>query len=254
MSAVPIASSDRGLAWPREVSVQGYARIAGVLLLLSILAGALGEVYVPSKLIVPTDATATARNITAFHSLFRLGFASYLVEAVCDVALALIFYVLLRPVGRTLALLAAFFGLVSTALFAVAEAFYFAPSLILSGADYLKSFSPDQVNALALLSLKFYGRVAGIFMVFYGVASVLRGYLIVRSGYLPRILGVLLALAGVGFIAQNFAIVLAPSYASDFLLLPMFVAGVSLMLWLLVKGIDIPKWEARQMAQATRLE
>ena len=251
MSSVPIANFDRGLAWPRGVSVQGYARTAGALLLLSILAGGLGEAYIPSKLIVPTDAAATARNITAFQALFRLGFASYLVEAVCDVALALLFYVLLRPVGRTLALLAAFFGLVSTALYAVAEAFYFAPSLILSGADYLKSFSPDQLNALTLLSLKLYGRVAGIFMVFYGVASVLRGYLIFRSGYLPRSLGVLLALAGVGFIAQNFAIVLAPAHASDFLLLPAIVASASLMLWLLVKGVDIPKWEARSVVDAT---
>ena len=242
------------LAWPRQVSVQGYARTAGVLLLLSLLAGGLGEAYVPSKLIVSADAAATARNITALHSLFRLGFASYLVEAVCDVALALLFYVLLRPVDRTLALLAAFLGLVSTTLYAVAEAFYFAPSLILSGADYLKPFSPDQVNALALLSLKLFGRVAAIFMVFYGVASVIRGYLIFRSGYLPRLLGVLVALAGAGFIAQNFAVVLAPTYASNVLLLPMVVAGVSLMLWLLVNGIDMPKWEARRMAAATSLQ
>ena len=228
-----------------SIPVRTYARTAGVLFLLTIVAGGFGELYVPSKLIVSADATATANNIHAFDSLFRLGFAVYLVEAVCDIALALIFYVLLRPVHKYLALLAAFFGLVSTALFGVAELFYFAASLILGGAAYLKTFSPDQLNSLALLSLKLYGRAGGIFMVFYGIASLLRGYLIFRSGYLPKFLGVLLALAGLGFVTNNFVLVLAPAYASDFLLLPMFLAAVSLTVWFLVKGVDVPKWEAK---------
>jgi hypothetical protein len=245
MNRVPNANDDLRLAQARAVSVQTYARIAGVLFLLSIVAGIFGELYVPSKLIVSGDATATAKNITAFGSLFRLGFAIYLVEAVCDIALTLILYVLLRPVSKELALLAAFFGLVSTALFGVAELFYFAPSLILGGADYLKTFSPGQLNTLALLSLKLYGYGGGIFMVFYGVASVLRGYLIFRSGYLPKVLGALLALGGLGFVTKNFALVLAPAYASDGLLLPMFLAGVSLTAWLLVRGVDVPKWEAK---------
>jgi len=245
MNSVPNANDDRGLAPARTVSVQTYARIAGVLFLLSIVAGIFGELYVPSKLVVSADAAATAKNITAFDSLFRLGFAIYLVEAVCDIALTLILYVLLRPVSKDIALLAAFFGLVSTALFGVAELFYFAPSLILGGTDYLKTFSPDQLNTLALLSLKLYGYGGGIFMVFYGVASVLRGYLIFRSGYLPKVLGVLLALGGLGFVTKNFALVLAPAYAYDSLLLPMFLAGVSLTVWLLVRGIDVLKWEAK---------
>src|SRR5438445_856745 len=227
----------------RSASVQAYARVAGVLCLISIVAGGFGEAYVPSKLIVSADATATAKNIHAFDSLFRMGFAIYLVEAVCDIALSLLFYVLLKPVRKDLALLAAFFGLVSTALFAVAELFYYAASLVLGGSAYLKTFSPDQLNTLALLSLKLYGRGAGIFMVFYGMASVLRGYLIYRSGYLPKVLGALLAFAGLGFIAKNFALVLAPAYASDLLLLPMFLAALSLTVWLLVKGVDVEKWE-----------
>ena len=245
MNSVPNVKDDRRLAQARAASIQACARIAGVLFLLSIVAGGFGEAYVPYKLIVSVDATDTAKNINAFDSLFRLGFAIYLIEAVCDIALTLILYVLLRPVRKDLALLAAFFGLVSTALFAVAELFYFAASLILGGANYLKTFSPDQLNTLALLSLKLYGYGGGIFMVFYGVASVLRGYLIFRSGYLPRVLGVLLVLAGLGFITKNFALVLAPAYASDGLLLPMVLAVVSLTVWLLVKGVDVPKWEAK---------
>ena len=191
------------------------------------------------------DAAATANNIHAFDSLFRWGFAIYLIEALCDIGLALIFYALLRPVKKDLSLLAAFFGIVSTCLFAVAELFYFAASLILGGANYLKSFSPDQLNTLALLSLKLYGLGAGVFMVFYGIAWVIRGYLIFRSGYFPRVLGVVLMIAGLGFMAKSFTLVLAPAYASDLPLLPMFVAGVSLMVWLFVKGVDVAKWEAK---------
>ena len=255
MNSVPNVNDDRRLARARAASVQTYARIAGVLFLLSIVAGGFGEAYVPSKVIVSADAAATANNIHAFGSLFRLGFAAYLVEAVCDIALALIFYALLRPVQKDLSLLAAFFGLVSTALFGVAELFYFAASHILGGANYLKTFSPDQLNTLALLSLKLYGLGGGIFMVFYGVGWVLRGYLIFRSGYLPRFLGVLLALGGIGFVAKNFALVLAPAYASDGLLLPMFLSGVLLIVWLFVKGVNVPKWEAKAAtSEVTTLE
>ncbi len=163
----------------------------------------------------------------------------------CDIALSLVMYVLLRPVRKDLALLAAFFGLISTAVFAVAELFYFAATFILGGADYLKTFSPDQLNTLALLSLKFYGYGAGLFMVFYGVAGILRGYLIFRSGYIPKVLGILLAIGGLGFVMRNFALVLTPAYASDVLLLPMSIAGVSLTVWLLARGINVSQWEAK---------
>ena len=143
-------NEDRQLALTRAVSVQTYARIAGILLLLSLIAGGFGEAYVPSKLIVSSDATATAQNIKAFESLFRMGFAAYLVEAMCDIALSLILYVLLRPVRKDIALLAAFFGLVGTAVFATSELFYLAPSVILGGAGYLKTIAPEQLNTLAL--------------------------------------------------------------------------------------------------------
>ena len=241
----PNKETARVTAGARGHSVQAYARIAGVLFVLSLVAGGFGEAYVPSRLIVSSDATATALNIKASDSLFRLGFAGYLVEAVCDIALALTLYALLRPVHRDLSLLAAFFGLVGTAIFAVAELFYFAPAFILGGAGYLKTFSPDQLNSLALLSLKFYIYGGAIFTVFYGVAWVLRGYLIFRSGYFPRFLGVLMTLGGLGFIARNFLLVLAPAYAPSSLLLLMLPGGLSLTAWLLVKGVDLPKWEAK---------
>ena len=238
-------SDDHHPAQRREPSVQTYARIAGVLFLLTILAGGFGEYYVPSKLIVSTDAAATAKNIFASDSLFRLGFLAYLVEALCDTGLTLVLYVLLRPVSRNLALLAVLFRLMSTALFAVAEMFYFAPSLILGGANSLKTFSSDQLSSLALLSFNLYGYGAGIFMVFYGIASILFGYLMFRSGYLPRFVGALLAVGGVGFVIKNIAVVLAPAYDASGFLLPMMIAVLAMTLWFLIRGVDVPKWEAK---------
>ena len=103
-----------------QVSGQTYARAAGILFLVTLFAGFFGESYVPSHFIVSGDAAATARNLTASPGLFRLGFAAYLIEATCDICLALVFYALLKPVQKDLALLAAFFGILSTALYAVA--------------------------------------------------------------------------------------------------------------------------------------
>jgi hypothetical protein len=223
---------------------QRYARVAGILILLSIVFGTWGEAYVPSQLIVSGDAAATARNILSSPLMFRTGFAAYWIEAVCDVALALVFYVLLRPVDRHLALLSAFFGIVSTVTYAFAECFYFAPSLLLSNADYLKTFTPEQLASLSLLSMKLFARIAGIFIGFYGLATILRGYLVYRSGYLPRALGALFVIGGAAFVVQNLTNVLAPEYASGLLLVLMAPAGVAMMLWLLVKGLNVERWES----------
>lgn len=231
-----------------NMPVQIYARITGVLLLLSVLSGFFGELYVPSKLIVSNDAAATASNFLAHDSLFRLGFANYLVEAVCDVALIFLFVLLLRPVNKHLAWLTAFFGLVSTATFATAKLFYFTGAFIVGNADQLMAFSPEQVNTIALLSLKIYGYGGGLFMVFYGVASIIRGYLIFQSGYLPKLLGALLALGGVCFVIKNFTFVLAPGSSSPYFLLPMLVAMLSLALWLIIRGVHASKWHDKAAA------
>ena len=226
------------------MDVQRYARIAGVLFLLSLVAGGFGEAYVPSRIIVSGDAAATAANIRTFEYLFRLGFAGFLVESLCDTALVLILYALLKPVSKELSLLAAFFGLIGTALFAVSESFYFAP-LTLGGAAYLKTFSPDQLNALTLLSLRFYSFGAAIFTAYYGLSWIIRGYLIFHSGYLPKFLGVLMTIGGAGFFVRNFALILAPAYASGALLLLLFPGGLILTAWLIIRGVDVPKWEAK---------
>jgi hypothetical protein len=208
------------------MNLRTYGKVAGLLLLVTAVAGGFGEAYAPMKLIVAGNAAATAENVRAHELFFRLGFAVYLIEAVCDVALAFVFYVLLRPVRQDLALLSAFFGLVSTALFGVAEFFYLGASLVL-----------DDPHAVRLL-FRAYSLCGAAFMVFYGIASLIRGYLMFRSGYIPRLVGVVLAIAGVGFIGKCFAAVLAPKFPSDFLVLPMFLALLVMIGWFLFRPVE----------------
>jgi hypothetical protein len=209
------------------------------------VAGAFGEAYVPSKLIASADAAATMQNLRALNPMFRLGFAAYLVEACCDTALVLILYVLLKPVERFMSLMAAFFGLISTASFVTAELFYFAPALLLRDVAYLKAFTPEQLNLLALLSLKLFGLGGLIFAAFYGAAWLIRGYLIYRSGYLPKFLGVLMAIGGLAFVVSNFAAVLAPSLPLDWLMALIMPGFLTLSVWLLAKGVNTAKWEEK---------
>jgi len=225
--------------------VQRYARAAGIMFLISFVAGSFGEFYVPSKLIVTGNAAATVSNIVNHEMLFRLGFAGYLLEALCDVGLALVLYVLLRPVHRNLALLSAFFGLISTALFAVCEMFFFCAPLLVKTPVFAQSFSKEQLDALIYFFVRVYAVGAGLFMVFYGSASLIRGFLIYRSGYIPRSIGVLLGLVGIGFIAKNLTLVLAPAYSTDLLLAPAPIAILALTVWFLAKGVDVDKWNER---------
>src|SRR5437868_14914233 len=124
--------------------------------LISFVAGSFGEFYVPSKLIVTGNAAATVSNILDHEMLFRLGFAGYLLEALCDVALALVLYVLLKPVHRNLALLSAFFGLVSTALFAVCELLFFSAPFLANSPIFARSFSKEQIVALFYFLVRVY--------------------------------------------------------------------------------------------------
>lgn len=235
----------------KPINVQIYARVAGALFLLSLIAGGFGEGYVPSHFIVSSDAAATVAKIHTSKFVFRLGFAAFLSESMCDVALALLFYTLLRPVNKNVALLAAFLGLISAAVFAVTELFCFMTLHITGGAAYLSAFTPDQLNALALLSLKFYTIGGMVFTGYYGLAWILRGYLMFKSTYFPKFLAILMLIGGVGFFTRNFLLILAPAYASEMLLMLMFPGGLLLTGWLLVKGVDLAKWQARVTPSAT---
>ncbi len=240
-------SAESGHVAPR--TVQTYARVAGALFLLTFAAGGFGEGYAPAQLIVANDAAATAANLKSHDLLYRLSFAAYLVEAVCDVGIAVIFYILLRPVSHLVSLLTVFIGLLSTALYAACEIFYFGlPQLLLRGSGYLDTFSPEQIGTLTLLSLKLFNYGAGLFLVFYGIGWVLRGWLMIRSGYFPRLLGVLMVIGGLGFMSSTLTQVLAPQYNTPLMLFALMPGGVLLALWLLIRGIDGSKWKAATAA------
>jgi uncharacterized protein DUF4386 len=226
--------------WP-GIPVQTYARAAGFLLLASLAAGGFGEAYVPSR-IIAADAGTTMQNLRSYDSLLRIGFVAYLIEATCDIVLVMLFYALLRPVSRYISLLAAMFGLMGTALFAGSELFFFAPTLLTSHAGYLTPFRPEQVNAIALVSLRLFGMGAGLFMTFYGTGWILRGWLIWRSGYLPRFLGALMAITGTAFVGRNLQIVLAPTSGAGWFPVVMAPGMLTLMLWLMIKGVDETRW------------
>ena len=218
-------------------TLRRYARAAGVAMLLSIVFGALGEAYIPGRIFVGGDGAATAANIVAHPTLFRVGFATYLVEAICDVALAAFFYILLRPVNRNLALLSACFGIAATLTYAIAESSYLAAAVVLRDGSGMDAFTPEQRHALVQLSFHLSGSIAWSFLALYGIATMIRGYLIIRSGFIPAVFGVLLVIGGAGFFLRSATYVLAPSYSQMWLLLPMAVAGFALMLWFMIRGV-----------------
>ena len=232
-----------------EISAKTYSRTVGIFLILTMIGGGIGEVYVPSQ-ISGADAAERVAQLRLHQELFRLGFAAYLVEAFSDVVLAWLFYVLLRPVHRDLALLSALFGMVAMILFAAMQMFYFSAPIFLSGSKYLAHFSERELEGLASAFLLISGNLSGVFMLFYGTAWVIRGYLTFRSDYLPRFLGALMILAGAGFFAKNLTKVLAPSFSYDLLLAPMFLNVILLALWMLAKGVDADKWEKARQASA----
>lgn len=230
-------------------SPQTYARIGGILYLFVMVAALFGEAFVRGRLIVPGDAIATANNIVGAEKLFRVGLAAEMLTCVCDVALALILYVLLKPIHRNLSLLAAFFRLTFVAFYSVSKLFEIAALAALGRADYLKAFERQQLHALAYLSLTIHDYGYGASLLFFGVCTALFGYLVHKSGYLPTVIGVLMVIAGVGYAVYSLAQIVSPAFTSralfPWLLLPGFFAELGLCLWLMVKGVNLPKWEER---------
>ena len=229
-----------------ETSPQLYARIGGVLYLIIIVVGLFGEAFVRDRLIVSGDATATAANIMSHESLWRFHIAAELFLLICAVALLLILFVLLKPVSRDLALLAAFFNLVAIIIEAATTMRLLEALFPLGNAGYLKAFTPEQLYAMASLSLKSHGYGFGVSLLFFGFFCVIVGYLIFRSGYLPKTIGVLMQIAGACYLTNSFALVLAPAVANRLfptILVPAFIGEASLCIWLLVKGVNVEKWE-----------
>lgn len=227
--------------WIERTSPGLHARITGVFYLLTILTGIFAQAFISEKLVVFGDASATAANILAHKSLFQLGFTVYLIEMTCNIAMTALFYDLLKPVNQSVSLLAAFFGLVGCTIKTFSRLFYIAPLFVLGGSPYLKTFNLEQLQALALLSLTVNNYGAAIGLAFFGCYTLLKGYLIYKSTFLPRILGLLSVLAGLGwltFFSPSIGFRLFP-YIAVFALL----ASIVQILWLLIYGVDEQRWK-----------
>jgi hypothetical protein len=229
------------------------ARIAGVLYLITIIMGVFAEVFVRGRLAVRDDAAATATNILAHEPLYRLGLTADLVMLVCYIGVTLLFYELFKRVSRSVSLLAAFFSLVGIAVLAVNSLNHLAPLVFLGGAQYLSALETNQLQAFARMSLKMHAAGYTISGVFFGIYCLLIGYLVFKSDFLPRILGVLMVIGGLSYLTDSFVTLLSPQLATrlpDVMVLG-GIAELSLCLWLMVIGVNVPKWEEKANAWQT---
>jgi len=227
------------------MSPKTLARTAGAFSLLVLLGGIVAQGVIANGLVVPRDAVATANNILAQPKLYAFGYTMFLIEMAAQVAMTTLFYVLLRPVDRTAALLALVFGLVGATIKTVARAFYYAPLLVLGGAGYLTVFGASQLQALSLLFVKINNQTANMALVFLGISTFFLGYLILKSTFLPRFLGVVSIVSGLGWLVY-----LYPALGSALFYYLIVLAMLNVLLtsgWLLVKGVDEQRW--REMAQ-----
>ena len=225
-----------------DLTMRGAARIAGYGYLIIIICGIFAEFFTRSPLIVSGDAGATAANIMASEGLFRWGIAGDLIMLLSDVVVALALYILLRPVNRGLALLAAFFRLVHAAVYGVNLLNLFFVLQLAGGAAYMQVFAAEQLHALILFFLNGHSTGYLIGLVFFGIHCLILGRLVMRSGYIPVILGILLIVAGAGYLIDSFANFLYAGYQEYMTIfqlvvfIPAFIGELSFCLWLIIRG------------------
>jgi Domain of unknown function (DUF4386) len=227
-------------------SKKSIARMAGLLSLVVALVGFFSLMYVPTTLIALGDAATTASNIRASEEVFRMGLAGEAVIFLIEVVLVALLYVLLKSVSETLSLVAALSRLSMAVVQGVNVLIGFAALLLLSGAGYLTVFVPEQLHALALLFLDLRNDGEFVWEAFFGIHLLVLGYLFVRSGYIPRILGVMVVIASSGYLIESFGNFLFPDYQAVFewiVIALAVVPEVSLALWLLIQGVEVPQQE-----------
>ncbi|NGX15591.1 DUF4386 domain-containing protein [Wenzhouxiangella sp. XN24] len=228
---------------PAEASPLVYARVAGLLYLIIIVLGLFSELFVRSSVVVPGDAAATAANILAAEGLFRTGFLADSIMFLSDVVLAVLLYVLLKPVHKTLALIAMFFRLTQTAVIALNLLNYHAVLLLLKG-DYAATLGATQLNGLSSLFLDLHSHGYDLGLILFGVHCLVLGYLIAKSLYMPKLLGYLVMAAGVTYLIGSYTRFLFPDFVGA--VSPIYVVAIvselSLCFWLLIKGVNPERW------------
>jgi len=230
-----------------ETSPLVRARVAGFLYLIANLFAPFTLLYLPSRFIVRGDAAATASNIMASESLFRFGIVLNLFTFIGQIFLVLALYQLLKVVNKNMASLMVIFSLAAVPIAMLNELNNLAVLQLLSGADYLKVFTTEQLQALALLFINLHSQGFNIAQIFWGLWLFPMGYLVFKSGFLPSMLGVLLMIACVGYVIQSVAAFLGHNVSIIF-----FTAWgeLLLLLWLLIKGVNVEAWEKRAVESA----
>ena len=237
-----------------ETSPRLKARIAGVLYVIIIILAVFAPFPVAPSVLTRGDVVATAAKMLASKSLYSLGGAAELIVYACDIAVALIFYELLKPVSRELSLLAVFFRLTFVAIASANVLNHFAPLLFMSGPEYLTAFKPDQLRALTVTFIRLRTIAFDIALVFFGFHCVIVGYLFLRSTFFPRILGALLAVAGLCYLTNSFASFLSSAFAAHLFpyTLALGVGEILLPLWLLVIGVNAQRWKEQASTAGMR--
>ncbi|MEZ4707842.1 MAG: DUF4386 domain-containing protein [Caldilineaceae bacterium] len=222
------------------------ARMAGLLYLIIFAGGIFAQFVVRQSLIVPHDAMTTANNILASEAFFRLGIGGDLLMLLSDVALAVLFFVLLRPVNKTLSMMAAVFRLSQAAVIGSSLVNLFYALNLLHSTELMTAVGAAQL----MLFLNAHAIGYSVAMIFFGVNCLLTGYLVFQSGYFPKILGILLVIAGVAYLTDSFAQVLLTDYAAykalfESVAIPLAVIGeFAMCLWLLIKGVKVAPQDA----------
>jgi len=232
-----------------KTSPQVYARNAGILYLLIIILGAVNQIFIRGRIIVSDDAVSTANNIMASQSLWRIGIAGDIIMHLFDIAIMLILYVLLKPINKNLTLIAVLFNVIQTAVLVLNKLNLVIPLLLLGNADYLQVIEPSQLYALSNLFLKAHDLGFSIGLIFFGFACLTYGYLIFNSGYFPKVIGILVLIAGLSYLMNSFTLILAPDYSGKILPVLAFalIGELAFSLWLIVKGVNLQKWEKRTL-------
>jgi len=240
------------LAQEKTDSIQKTARGAGLLYLLIAACGGFAFFAGYENLIVLGDATATAHNIIASESIFRIGMAGDALTFLGEIVLTVLLYNLFKPVNSTLSFIAAFSRLAMTAMIGVNLLNKLIALHLLSGAEYLTVFASDQLDTLALLFLNAYGYGSLIWGIFFGLHLLIIGYLIFKSAYFPKILGILFVLASLGYLIDSFGNLLLPQYDAFYtmIVLATIPAELAFAFWLLIKGVNVEAWKKRAFESA----
>ena len=227
-------------------SIQKTARTTGFLYMLLIPLGVFGMLYVPNTLFVPGDVAATVSNIMANQTLFRSSIVIALLTQVVQIFVVLFLYKVLKPVNKNHAVLMVVFILVAVPIAMLNELNQFAVLLLLNGPDYLTVFSSDQIQALVALFLDLRLTGISIAQIFWGLWLFPMGYLVFKSGFLPKIIGVLLMVACFGYLIDSFMFFFVPDFGVTFSEFT-FVGEMLMVFWLLIKGVHVEEWKTRAL-------